>query len=93
MTDVPTGAITHIAGLDVQVGPYLRQRCAWCGAVLDDYDLRCVAVQEGQNPRPAMWEVGVLVAVGGAASWVVDHEDGADLPANACALLDPAVTV
>lgn len=93
MTDVPTGAITHIAGLDVQVGPYLRQRCAWCGAVLSDYDLARVAVPEGQNPRPAMWEVGILVAIDGVASWVVDHEDGADLPANACALLDPAVTV
>lgn len=87
------GAVTHIAGLDVQVGPYLRQRCAWCGAMLDDYDLRCVAVMEGQNPRPAIWKVGVLVAIDGGASWVVEHEDGADLPANACAPLDPAVTV
>lgn len=89
----PAGVITHIAGLDVQVGPYLRQRCAWCGAVLSDYDLTRVAVPEGQNPRPAMWEVSVLVAVDGIASWVVEHEDGADLPENACALLDPAVTV
>lgn len=90
---IPTGAITHIAGLDVQVGPFLRQQCAWCGAVLGDYDLTCVAVMEGQNPRPATWEVGVLVAIDGGASWVVDHENGADLPTNACALLDPAVTV
>lgn len=90
---VPTGSITHIAGLDVQVGRYLRQRCAWCGAVLSDYDLAGVAVLEGQDPRPAMWEVGVLVAMDGCASWVVDHEDGTDLPANACAQLDPAVTL
>lgn len=42
-----TGAVTHIAGLDVQVGRYLRQRCAWCGAMLSDYDLARVAVPEG----------------------------------------------
>lgn len=87
-----TGSITHIAGLDVQVGRYLRQRCAWCGAVLSDYDLANVAVLEGHNPRPAMWGVGELVALDGNASWVVDHEDGAELPANACVQLDPAVT-
>ena len=29
----------HIAGPDVQVGAQLRQRCAWCGALLIDYAL------------------------------------------------------
>jgi len=90
---MPAGVITHIAGLDVQVGRFLRQRCAWCGAVLSDYDLALVAVLEGQNPRPAMWTVGALVAIDGAAAWVVEHEDGAELPADACAQLDPAVTL
>jgi hypothetical protein len=90
---MPAGAITHIAGLDVQVGRFLRQRCAWCGAVLGDYDLACVAVLEGQNLRPAMWTVGALVAIDGAAAWAVEHEDGTELPANACAQLDPAVTL
>lgn len=86
-------AVTHIAGLDVQVGPYLRQRCGWCGAVLSDYDLTRVAVQEGQNPRPAMWAIGALVTIDGNASWTVDHQDGEQLPADACAQLDPAVTL
>jgi len=90
---MPAGVITHIAGLDVQVGRFLRQRCAWCGAVLSDYDLALVAVLEGQNPRPAMWTVGALVAIDGAAAWVVEHEDGAELPTDACAQLDPAVTL
>jgi hypothetical protein len=90
---MPAGVITHIAGLDVQVGRFLRQRCAWCGAVLDDYELGCVAGLGIHDSRPPMWEVGALVAVDDGAFWVVDHEDGADLPPNSCAVLDPAVTL
>jgi hypothetical protein len=84
--------VIHIAGMQVQVGQLLRQRCSWCGAVLADYDLTRIAVPEGQDPTPALWETGVLVAVDGGASWVVPHTDGADLPPQACAALDPAVT-
>lgn len=85
-------AIVHIAGSDVQVGCRLRQRCAWCGATLVDYDLMCIAVPEGQDPRPATWGVGLLVEVDGSVSFVVEHEDGADLPDNACAVIDADVT-
>lgn len=86
-------AITHIAGAHVRVGSRLRQRCSWCGTALCDYDLERIAVPEGQDPRPAMWETGRLVAVDGNASWMLEHEDGADLPGNACGRLDDAVTV
>jgi len=86
-------AITHIAGHQVQVGSRLRQRCSWCGAVLCDYDLQRIAVPEGQDPTPGMWETGRLVRVDGPMSFVVEHEDGADLPPEACAVLDPEVTV
>lgn len=86
-------SLVHIAGNDVQIGNRLRQRCAWCGAVLVDYDLDRVAVPEGQDPRPATWPVAELVAVDGPASWVVEHEDGQPLPDNACAVLDPEVTL
>jgi len=85
--------IVHIAGVDVQVGALLRQRCSWCGAVLIDYDLDRIAVPVGQDPRPATWPVGELVARDGVASYIVEHVDGADLPAESCARLDPAVTV
>jgi len=91
--NVATGAITHIAGAQVQVGSRLRQRCSWCGAVLCDYDLTRIAVPEGQDPAPGMWETGRLVEVDGCASWVVEHEEGAELPANACAQLDDEVTL
>lgn len=85
-------AVIHIAGPDIQVGPQLRQRCAWCGAVLNDYNLELIAVPAGQDPRPGMWPVGELVAVDGSLSYVVGHEDGAQLPEGSCGQLDPAVT-
>lgn len=84
--------IIHIAGSDVQVGSRLRQRCAWCGATLADYDLALIAVPEGQDPRPPTWGVGLLVEVDGPASFTVQHEDGADLPGNSCAVIDADVT-
>lgn len=89
--------IIHIAGLDVQVGPRLRQRCGWCGMVLEDVDLRNVAVvapPEGGDPGPyPVWAVGSLVAHDGVAWWAVDHVDGDQLPEACCASIDPEVTV
>jgi hypothetical protein len=84
---LPPGAIpaTHIAGAEVQVGSRLRQRCAWCGEVMADYDLQRIAVLEGDDPRPAMWLQGSLVRRDGCAWFVVDHEEGADLPSDSCA--------
>jgi hypothetical protein len=84
--------VVHIAGPEIQVGPYVRQRCGWCGAVLGDYDLGTIMVPVGQDPRPPKWPNGGLVAIDGSATWTVPYEDGAQLPANACAQLDPAVT-
>jgi len=80
-----SGPVTHIAGPDVQVGSCLRQRCAWCGVIMTDYDLANVMVPEGQDPRPATWPAGELVRRDGCAWFVVEHEDGADLPADSCA--------
>lgn len=87
--------MVHIAGNDVQVGPYLRQRCSWCGVVLIDHDLSAIMYESRTPPdqrRPATWPVGALVEVDGHVSSIVEHEDGAELPANACGQLDPAVT-
>lgn len=85
-------AIVHIAGLDITIGPYLRQRCAWCDAILIDYDLTRVAVPVGQDPRPATWPVGKLVEVDGPATRQVPHTDHDPLPPNACGPLDPEAT-
>lgn len=84
-------SIVHIAGPDIHVDQLLRQRCAWCGAVLMDYDLARVAVPEGQDRGIGTWPVGALVEVDGGASWITGNE-GDRLPVNACARIDPAVT-
>ena len=81
----PVSPVTHIAGAQVEVGSHLRQRCSWCGAMLADYDVARIAVPEGQDPRPGMWETGVLVRVEGPLSVIVKHEDGAELPGDSCA--------
>lgn len=85
-------AVVHIAGVHLQVGQYLRQRCAWCGAMLLHYDLANIAVPQGQDPTPATWPPGDLILVDGVLSTLVPHEDGTPLPGNACGRLDPEVT-
>ncbi len=85
---VAVSPVTHIAGPDIQVGYCLRQRCAWCGVILADYDLNRIAVPEGQDPRPGMWAQGELVRRDGCAWFVVEHEDGADLPEDCCAVAE-----
>lgn len=93
MSGQVSGGVVHIAGVVVRVGARIRQRCSWCGALLDDHDLERIAVPEGQDPMPASWPSGDLVAVDGAASWIVPHTDGERLPANACASLDAEATL
>jgi hypothetical protein len=69
----------------------LRQRCAWCGYLLIDYDLSRVMVPTGQEGSgPGAWPVGGLVRVDGFASYVVEHEDGAPLPIDSCTRETPA---
>lgn len=80
--------IVHIAGPPVHVGTRLRQLCAWCGFEILYYDLANVAVPVGQDPEPATWGVGVLVAVEGGVQSVREHVDGADLPEDACAVIE-----
>jgi hypothetical protein len=84
--------IIHIAGVHVRVGNLLRQRCAWCGALMIDYDLARIAVPIGQDPMPATWPPGGLVLVDGGMSASIEHGDGDILPDGACAKLDPGVT-
>lgn len=98
------GSVVHIAGVDVTVGDRYRQRCSWCGAVLFDYDLTRLAVQtpEGWDDmtdeqkaaavKPGAWPIGALVARNGAATYVVDHEDGQPVPPECCAHLDHDLT-
>lgn len=93
-------SVIHIAGLDVAVGSRLRQRCAWCGALLEDVDLANVAVLVGDGTDRSVehtwptWPVGGLVEVwgaGGVRNTVILGDDE-KLPPNACAQLDDTVT-
>jgi hypothetical protein len=84
--------ITHIAGLDITVNTRVRQRCGWCGAVLIDDDLAHIMVPVGQDATLPRWPVGGLVLIDGNASVLVDHNDGDQLPADACGRIDPDVT-
>jgi hypothetical protein len=100
---VTTGSepsITHIAANDITIGGQrLRQRCAWCGAILIDYDLTRVAVatagvneDEGIKP-PSTWPVGGLVRVTGTfpvVSSVLPETE--ELPDDACGRIDDEVT-
>lgn len=84
--------VVHIAGQQIDIGGrYLRQRCAWCGYILIDYDLTmvAVAVEPGEEPKPpAMWTTGALVLVDGPMSTTVDHKDGDKLPATSCVTVE-----
>jgi hypothetical protein len=88
--------VVHIVGPDVQVGSVRRQRCVWCGVLLEEYDLARVAAPVGQDPTPPVWPQGGLVLVDGNMTATVPHEDGAQLPDNACDRLpvaDPMTTL
>lgn len=83
----------HVAGEAIRVGPRVRQRCSWCGALIEDVDLSRVAVLQGSEGSPwPSWPLGALVARDGGATWVMEHTPGDPIPAGACALLDPEVT-
>ena len=80
---------THIAGDSIAIeGRWLRQRCAWCGKTLLDYDLERVAVH-GPDRTVAMWPAGAFIRTDGAMSSV---DESVDLPDDCCARLDPDVT-
>lgn len=88
-----TTPVIHIAGADVGFNNLLRQRCAWCGAILIDQDLTLVLVPEGTKNRDfPVWPVGSFVGVDGGMKFSVAFTNGSPFPAGLCALLDPAVT-
>jgi len=92
----------HIAGLDVQVGPLVRQLCAWCGETIENRDLskEKVAVQPG-HPIPETrsgWPIGALIEIttsptgGGRIVSIVDHDPAVKLPIDCCAMDEPEAT-
>lgn len=87
--------IVHIAGAAVRTGPYLRQRCSWCGAALIDVDLRQYPHDdECWFDYPTWTPSALIVSVGDRATFVVrdQYRVGDELPEASCMGLDPAVT-
>jgi len=72
-------SVVHIAAPALHIfGMYIRQRCAWCGTIILEYDLNRIAVPVGQDPMPATWAPMVMVRVDGHMSAEVEavEEDG-----------------
>lgn len=82
----------HIAGTSVQIdGQYVRQRCAWCGAVLIDHTFS----------EPGEYDTAAIVfpddsVVGRESSdhpWTLLVGVDDDLPDSSCTAIDPSVTL
>ncbi len=81
--------LIHIVLNDLTVGSVRRQRCAWCGELISEYDLANIAVQvdrEGQpddaDLAPGLWQG--LVARDGAVSWSVPEPEDGKVPPTSC---------
>ena len=90
-------SVVHIAGIIVTIGDDLmRQRCAWCGAMLLDYEVSHIGVPADQaNTTPPTFGPGELVEVRDGTSFVVlsgMEGSGGTIPPNSCVNLDPEVT-
>lgn len=85
--------VVHVAGADIAFNDLLRQRCAWCGAILIDQDLKLVLVPEGTQDRGfPVWPAGSFIGVDGSMKYFIPFENGDPFPDGLCAKLDPAVT-
>jgi hypothetical protein len=74
----------HFAGFSVQIGKrWVRQRCAWCGEIIEEADLCNLATHDGSPWE--VWAIGQLVEVKGPLRSAVPHVDGNPLPDGTCA--------
>lgn len=75
--------MVHIAGRAICVlDRFCRQRCAWCGEVLIDFDLQRIATIDGEGP--GSWAEGAYVRVDGGASMLVQPP----MPEDCCAVFE-----
>jgi hypothetical protein len=74
--------VIHFTGLPVYIGQRVRQRCAWCGIVLEDEDLSQLMHPDGSSPWQP-WKMGVLLLVEGNGRSIVAV--CASLPSGTCA--------
>lgn len=99
--------IVHLAGPPVTFGTFRRQRCLWCGALIDEIDLNNISRQilPGEDPNepwePSSWPVGEQIAMAGTwptTTWVVTSKPSDEDPEatkahdRSCMLIDIEVT-
>jgi hypothetical protein len=96
-----TDEIIHFAGESMTFGTIRRQRCLWCGALIDEKDITAMAIADsGRDPErqgtPLEWdELGHwsgLVAVSGTNPRIlrkVDDPPDAKAPDRSCMMLLP----
>lgn len=95
----------HLAGPDIAMNGLRRQRCVWCGLLLDEMDLSRIAVQvePGCEPEPpATLKPGAFYRVLGVnprAIALIDEDelergdDGRPMPpSDSCLMIDPWAT-
>lgn len=75
----------HIAGLRLEIGHHVLQRCAACGMVLADNTNVAMPIEpDGKEPTFPTWPIGELVEVEGNRMSVIPHKDGDQLPGSFC---------
>lgn len=88
-------AVVHIASPAIVIDGRVRQRCGWCGAVIDDTVVANTAVfgpVSDRDSRYPTWPAGAYVAISeGMGEWTVTPPQ-LGLPPGCCAALDPAIT-
>jgi hypothetical protein len=92
--------VIHLAAHEVYTPTLVRQRCAWCGAMLLEFDMAQAraALPVGASVTFVFWPVGHLVRhLDGEGvdptRWIGSYRQAlGDPPSGSCMTLDPAVT-
>lgn len=93
--------IIHVAGPTLTFGSITRQRCCWCGALIEERDLANISMPEADRALDRQgkpleadelgWWSG-LVAVCGTnpvSLWAVDDPEDGKAPERSCMMLLP----
>lgn len=88
--------ITHIAGLNLQTGSWVRQRCAWCGVIITEVDLARLGPEQSYKiveiGRPVQVTIGAFMTTLQMVEQESVEGGGFKLPENACMKLPPELT-
>lgn len=81
--EVPDGGLIHYVGTTLRIGPVVRERCAWCGALVYEIDFSKIAVQTS-TLEPGQTVEDLFIDRDGTPKshwrglvWVAEEGDGA----------------